>query len=384
MLKRRRNTLAILLCAVLLIGCVPFGSAAADDDNAPRIIVESTRTKSGGWAHIPVRFENVPALSVLHFTLTYNPRILTPDSYSYKGFGWSMAGGDNDFGDPEYMPPLTREFNFGPVTDFDGTCPEEYFLDVHCKVAENAALGELPILFNLLTAKDLDGNDVSIEIQNGTVTIISPQITVGSGSARAGQTLEVPLYFEQTSAMSSFHFNVTFDPRVLEPTDYTYEYDQVDGSFLRDTQPFGGDPDMPYIPTSETAGVHYDGTVQAVGEKTALFTLRFRVLDGAAAGDTNIAIRIVQAKDYPRGENDLTMETFDGVWTVTPRVAGDPDGDGEVTLRDVTNLIRYLSGSTGANTDVSSADVNGDGLVTLKDVTLLRRYLAGGWDVELI
>ena len=65
-----------------------------------------------------------------------------------------------------------------------------------------------------------------------------------------------------------------------------------------------------------------------------------------------------------------------------PRVSGDADGDGERTLLDVAQLIRFLVGGWNVTVDASNSDVNADGIVNLKDAVLLRRYLAG-WDVTL-
>ena len=67
------------------------------------------------------------------------------------------------------------------------------------------------------------------------------------------------------------------------------------------------------------------------------------------------------------------------------RVAGDSDGNGVLTLRDVVLVERYLAGGwDDIEIDEAAADVDGDGAVTLCDVVLLQRYLAGGWDVELV
>lgn len=63
---------------------------------------------------------------------------------------------------------------------------------------------------------------------------------------------------------------------------------------------------------------------------------------------------------------------------------GDANGDGTVTLKDVTELQQLLATSDVDISEIDgNPDVNGDGVVNLKDVTLLRRYLAGGWGVEL-
>ena len=62
---------------------------------------------------------------------------------------------------------------------------------------------------------------------------------------------------------------------------------------------------------------------------------------------------------------------------------GDADGDGEISLKDVTRITRFLAGGWNITVDTAASDVNADGEVDLKDVVMIRRYLAGGWDIEL-
>ena len=61
-----------------------------------------------------------------------------------------------------------------------------------------------------------------------------------------------------------------------------------------------------------------------------------------------------------------------------PKV-GDADGDGEITLMDVTNVQHYLSSMhTGVEDDVlMSADVDKNGLLEIIDTTWIQRHLAG-------
>ena len=55
---------------------------------------------------------------------------------------------------------------------------------------------------------------------------------------------------------------------------------------------------------------------------------------------------------------------------------GDVNGDGQVSIGDVTSLIDYLLG--GGNISIGAADVNLDGQVSIGDVTTLIDYLLGG------
>ena len=60
------------------------------------------------------------------------------------------------------------------------------------------------------------------------------------------------------------------------------------------------------------------------------------------------------------------------------RILGDIDGDGDVTVIDVTLLQRHLAGiSIPYTVDVKLADVDGDEDVTILDVTYIQRWLAG-------
>lgn len=101
------------------------------------------------------------------------------------------------------------------------------------------------------------------------------------------------------------------------------------------------------------------GTVTAVRTGTATLTAQ---IEGAEVR----AVCAVTVTDHP-----------------TDRTAGDTDGDGMVTLKDATLLVRWLAGGWDVQINEANADVNADGRADLKDVVLLRRYLADGWNVVL-
>ena len=72
--------------------------------------------------------------------------------------------------------------------------------------------------------------------------------------------------------------------------------------------------------------------------------------------------------------NVETVTLVDNGPAVNP---GDVNGDGDVTIADVTTLIDYLLGSTAANFNEANADVNGDSDITIADVTALIDILLG-------
>jgi len=71
--------------------------------------------------------------------------------------------------------------------------------------------------------------------------------------------------------------------------------------------------------------------------------------------------------------------TYTIVFPEMPEVVpGDVNGDGQLTIKDVTALISYLMGDTPENFVEDNADVNEDGPISIKDVTALISKLMGG------
>ena len=61
---------------------------------------------------------------------------------------------------------------------------------------------------------------------------------------------------------------------------------------------------------------------------------------------------------------------------------GDTDNNGNVNLKDLITLARYVAGWENTDAYVPALDINGDNTISLNDVTVLANYLAG-WDVKI-
>lgn len=111
-----------------------------------------------------------------------------------------------------------------------------------------------------------------------------------------------------------------------------------------------------------------------------------QVIDASAFG-TSLAFVCCDTDDCPvirqyAANAQVGFRVCDGHGAQKP-VAGDSDGDGEITLKDTVLMRRFLADGWNVSIDAEASDVDGDGSVTLQDVALISRYLAGGWDIEL-
>ena len=101
--------------------------------------------------------------------------------------------------------------------------------------------------------------------------------------------------------------------------------------------------------------------------------------DRAMAGMTGMKVLVTDATDVPALGNDVWAGVDNFFFEPQEEVIiGDVNGDGHVTISDVTALINYLLSGDGTNVNVKAADVNQDGNTTIGDVTALINLLLNG------
>ena len=76
-------------------------------------------------------------------------------------------------------------------------------------------------------------------------------------------------------------------------------------------------------------------------------------------------------------ESDAVLDESDEDAVADEILFGDADGDGEVTMKDVLTIRKYIIGME-IEIDLVAADVDGDGEVTMKDVRLVCRSVCRG------
>ena len=125
--------------------------------------------------------------------------------------------------------------------------------------------------------------------------------------------------------------------------------------------------------------------------------------DKAMAGMTGMKVLVTDATDVPALGNDVWAGVDQpSVPLITPNnesailykaadqwmnfffepqeevIVGDVNGDGHVTISDVTALINYLLSGDDSNVNVKATDVNQDGNTSIGDVTALINLLLNG------
>ncbi len=133
----------------------------------------------------------------------------------------------------------------------------------------------------------------------------------------------------------------------------------------------------------------YNGDLTAVPPRLAVVEegdSTWRVVSGINAD--NYTVKALAGGVYEYFVKAIYTDGTESVWSNIEHVTltgngdepliGDINGDGEVTIGDMSALIDYLLGSAGDTIDQEIADINNDGEVTIGDVSALIDMLLGG------
>ena len=186
-------------------------------------------------------------------------------------------------------------------------------------------------------------------------------LTVSSATASQGKEVSLNISLAGNPGIIGINFQITYDKTRLKLIGYT------DGA-MKDWSVGIGE--------SEKA-IWIDEAADVINGN--ILTLKFQVLDNAPDGLAEVTVTGFKAAALD--ESAVNANIVAGGVTVTSRIPGDVNDDGEVDIFDCVRLKKYLAGFN-VTINASNADVNGDGEVDIFDCVRLKKYLAG-MSVEL-
>ena len=212
----------------------------------------------------------------------------------------------------------------------------------------------------------------NVKVKVGTG--VANNIVTSQGKAHPGETVSVSLSIQNNPGIATALLRIFYDPQVLSLLSVERE-----GLFQTGSYQAGGD-----ITANPYSVLWMDSlATQNHMENGVVLTLTFDVLETAPEGESLIFVECDESSTMDVSLNPVTLSIPDSSVSVTNRLPGDANGDGEVNLKDAVVIQRYLVGGWNVSIDLSNADVNESETVTLADAVLITRYLAGGWNVQL-
>lgn len=155
---------------------------------------------------------------------------------------------------------------------------------------------------------------------------------------------------------------------------YVFQFDTVaKGSYAYCSLMVG---DEEYAPTYQWDSTGRTGN-DAVMPFNSVFVTRYYVfkVDGLDLASGNTALALF-TDGYTNQHVPVYVDNFK-FYSVRGGTCGDVNDDGEVNLKDVLALRKFVGGVEGATVNEAMADTNGDREVNMKDILALRKFVAG-------
>jgi hypothetical protein len=196
----------------------------------------------------------------------------------------------------------------------------------------------------------------------------APQIVVDSVKGKPSETVNVNIKVKNNPGIASMVLNVEYSSS-LTLTDIAFN-EEIGGQFT-------SSPTM-----NSPIELNWVNTQNATSD-WVFATLTFSISENAEAGSiANIIVTYDENDIYDFDtESNIYFEVVNGNINITKHTPGDINGDGSINNKDVTRLLKYLTG-WNVELEEDALDVNGDGSINNKDVTRLLKYLTG-WDVKI-
>ena len=192
----------------------------------------------------------------------------------------------------------------------------------------------------------------------GTTSAEGVNLSVGSASAKVGETITVPVKITGISAIDNYQLSVSYNKAVLTATEVSNGdvVDSTDALFDSNIDTANG---IVNVALSNVDPINTEGTV--------LFNITFTA---NATGSADITLNV---DEFRGNEADIEFTVSKGAVTVTDSSStstpGDVNKDGKVNAVDAAIVLRITSGITTDTSayDMDAADCDGKTGVTVLD-----------------
>jgi len=206
----------------------------------------------------------------------------------------------------------------------------------------------------------------------------TPRFIISSVTGRPGETVDVTVSAAQNPGLASLKLKLYFDNTKLEPVSITQGSALPVGNITSNVQGGGDLSGLDYV-----TAVWYN--TEDVKINGGLFTVRFKVKDGAAPGATPLTLSYSGNDVTNQSGDTVKMVCLEGIVNIAEYVYGALFGELAPSGMSLVKLARFLAEAEEMvfPAQVAAADVYNDGVIDVRDLVKFAQYLAEWPDVVL-
>lgn len=386
-----RNIILLIMCLCLGLNAKAEGTSDSQQPNV--VYAESLAAKAGSTVTMSVKMKNEVAMTGFQFDMVlpegftvakdedgFDLIELSTERTTAKKTDYFNSAVQLD-GSIRVMCSSTKSYTFGGN--------EGEVATVQLIIADEVEPGEYTVELNNIVMSDADAQTYKVSQTTAVITIeavpVIPDNTIymDSTSAVVGTQAVLSVKMKNVVAMTGFQFDLVlpegmtvakdedgFDLIELSTertsarkTDFFNSATQTDGSIR--------------VMASSTRSYTFDGNDGEVA------TITVNLAPDMAEGDYDVVMKNIVMSDADAKTYKVDKEVATLTVVKKTIVRGDANGDGVISVGDLTLIAAYILGDRENAINLEAADSNYDGVISVGDLTgLAAAILNGGEWIE--
>lgn len=164
--KRCIRGIGAICCIICMVFMLCAGTQFAYAQNSAEVVAVSSSVEKGGIAKVSLNLSNNPGIWGLKFNVGYNHEVMTLKSVN--------VGDVFTEGEVTLPDRLDKEqfLFYASGNKIENISANGTLAVLEFQISENATIGEYAISLEFIQSINVDGNDVSVQMTNGKVTVV--------------------------------------------------------------------------------------------------------------------------------------------------------------------------------------------------------------------
>lgn len=372
------------MCLCLGLNAKAEGTSNSQQPNV--VYAESLKAKAGSTVTMSVKMKNEVAMTGFQFDMVLPEGItvakdedgfdlieLSTERTTAKKTDYFNSAVQLD-GSIRVMCSSTKSYTFGGN--------EGEVATVQLIIADAIEPGEYTVELNNIVMSDADAQTYKVSQTTAVVTIPGNTLYMDPTSVVAGTQDVLSVKMQNVVAMTGFQFDLVLPEGMTVAKDED-GFDLIELSTertsARKTDFFSSAPQADgsiRVMASSTKSYTFDGNDGEVA------TIKVNLDPGMAEGDYEIVMRNIVMSDADAKTYKVDKEVATLTVVKKTIVRGDANGDGVISVGDLTLIAAYVLGDRDNTIDLEAADSNYDGVISVGDLTGLATAILNGGEWE--
>lgn len=356
------------------------------------VYAESLTAKAGSTVTMSVKMNNEVAMTGFQFDMVLPEGITVPkdeDGFDLIELSTERTTAKRtDYFNSAVQPDGSIRVMCSSTKSYTFNGNEGEVATVQLNIADTIEPGEYTVVLNNIVMSDANAQTYKVSQTTAVVTIeaepVIPDNTIymDSTSAVAGTQAVLSVKMKNVVAMTGFQFDLVL------PEGMTVAKDEDGFDLIELSSERTSSKKTDFF----NSAVQADGSIRVMASSTKSYTfdgndgevatIKVDIDPDLAEGDYSVVMKNIVMSDADAKTYKVDKEVATLTVVKKTIVRGDANGDGIISVGDLTLIAAYVLGDRDNEIDLEAADSNYDGILSVGDLTGLAAAILNGGEWE--